>query len=50
MGKCHGRRDFEAFANARGVLHYSSTVDPCVRHPRYAKHDLERPVGTKRMP
>ena len=47
MGKYHGRWGFEAFTNARGVLHHSSSVDPGVRYPPYAKHELERVVVNK---
>jgi acyl-CoA reductase-like NAD-dependent aldehyde dehydrogenase len=50
MGKYHGRWGFEAFTNARGVLHHSSTVDPGVRYPPYAKHGLERVAVNKLMP
>lgn len=50
MGKYHGRWGFEAFTNARGVLHHSSAVDPGVRYPPYARHALERVVVNKLMP
>lgn len=50
MGKYHGRWGFEAFTNARGVLHHSSAVDPGVRYPPYASHGLERVVVNKLMP
>jgi acyl-CoA reductase-like NAD-dependent aldehyde dehydrogenase len=50
MGKYHGRWGFEAFTNARGVLHHSSTVDPGVRYPPYADHSLERVVVNELMP
>jgi hypothetical protein len=44
MGKYHGNWGFEAFTNARGVLHHSTLVDPGVRYPRYAKRGLERVI------
>jgi acyl-CoA reductase-like NAD-dependent aldehyde dehydrogenase len=50
MGKYHGRWGFEAFTNARGVLHHSTKVDPGVRYPPYSKHKLERPIVNKLMP
>lgn len=50
MGKYHGRWGFEAFTNARGVLHHSSAVDPGVRYPPYARHALERVVVNQLMP
>jgi len=50
MGKYHGRWGFEAFTNARGVLHHSSAVDPGVRYPPYADHSLERVVVNELMP
>jgi acyl-CoA reductase-like NAD-dependent aldehyde dehydrogenase len=50
MGKYHGRWGFEAFTNARGVLHHSSRVDPGVRYPPYDRHSLERPLVNKLMP
>jgi hypothetical protein len=50
MGKYHGRWGFEAFTNARGVLHHSAIVDPGVRYPPYSKHPLERKIESKLMP
>jgi aldehyde dehydrogenase (NAD+) len=50
MGKYHGHWGFEAFTNARGVLHHSSMVDPGVRYPPYARHGLERTLVNKLMP
>jgi len=50
MGKYHGHWGFEAFTNARGVLHHSTLVDPGVRYPPYAKHGLERVIVNKLMP
>jgi len=50
MGKYHGRWGFEAFSNARGVLHHSSHVDPGVRYPPYSAHELERPLVNRLMP
>jgi aldehyde dehydrogenase (NAD+) len=50
MGKYHGRWGFEAFTNARGVLHHSTRVDPGVRYPPYSKHKLERKIEGKMMP
>jgi hypothetical protein len=50
MGSCHGRRDFEAFANARSLLQHSSSVDPGVRYPPHANHALERVAVNKLMP
>lgn len=41
MGKYHGRWGFEAFTNARGVLHHSAQIDPGVMYPPYADHGLE---------
>lgn len=42
MGKYHGRWGFEAFTNARGVLHHSAKIDSGVMFPPYAEHGLER--------
>jgi aldehyde dehydrogenase (NAD+) len=50
MGKYHGHWGFEAFTNARGVLHHSSLVDPGVRYPPYTRHTLERPLINQLMP
>lgn len=50
MGKYHGRWGFEAFTNARGVLHHSSAVDPGVRYPPYSKDAIERRIVNKLMP
>ncbi len=50
MGKFHGHWGFEAFINARGVLHHSSGNDPGVRYPAYAKHRHERAMINKLMP
>jgi acyl-CoA reductase-like NAD-dependent aldehyde dehydrogenase len=47
MGKYHGHWGFEAFTNARGVLYHSPLLDPGVKYPPYAKHQLERRVETK---
>ncbi|MGZ6268308.1 MAG: aldehyde dehydrogenase family protein [Candidatus Limnocylindrales bacterium] len=41
MGKYHGRWGFEAFTNARGVLHHSAQIDPGVMYPPYADHGPE---------
>ncbi|MGO2746508.1 aldehyde dehydrogenase family protein [Microbacterium sp.] len=38
MGKYHGRFGFEAFTNARGVLHHSTSVDPRIKYPPYGTH------------
>jgi aldehyde dehydrogenase (NAD+) len=40
-GKYHGRSGFEAFTNARGVLHHSAQIDPGVMCPPYAEHGFE---------
>ncbi len=37
MGKYHGEWGFRAYANARGVLYRSTTIDPSVRYPPYKK-------------
>jgi aldehyde dehydrogenase (NAD+) len=50
MGKYHGRWDFEAFTNARGVLYHSARIDPGVRYPPYTRHTLERKIESKLMP
>ncbi|KDR38179.1 aldehyde dehydrogenase family protein [Caballeronia glathei] len=50
MGKYHGHWGFEAFTNARGVLHHSTLVDPGVRYPPYTKHGFERAIVNKLMP
>ncbi|CAN7784148.1 aldehyde dehydrogenase family protein [Paraburkholderia hospita] len=50
MGKYHGHWGFEAFTNARGVLHHSTRVDPGVRYPPYTKHGFERAIVNKLMP
>lgn len=50
MGKYHGRWGFEAFTNARGVLHHSTAIDPGVRYPPYDKHRVERVIVNKLMP
>ncbi len=50
MGKYHGHWGFEAFTNARGVLHHSTLVDAGVRYPPYAAHALERPLVNELMP
>ncbi len=50
MGKYHGHWGFEAFTNARGVLHHSAKLDPGVRYPPYSKHTLQRKVMNKLMP
>jgi acyl-CoA reductase-like NAD-dependent aldehyde dehydrogenase len=47
MGKYHGRWGFEAFTNARGVLHHSSKIDPGVRYPPYSQHTFERKIVAK---
>jgi acyl-CoA reductase-like NAD-dependent aldehyde dehydrogenase len=49
MGKYHGHWGFEAFTNARGVLHHSSLIDPGVRYPPYSEHKLERTIMKKLM-
>ncbi len=50
MGKYHGRWGFEAFTNARGVLHHGATIDPGVRYPPYSKHGFARRIQAKFMP
>ena len=50
MGKYHGHWGFEAFTNARGVLHHSAKLDPGVRYPPYSKHTLQRMATNKLMP
>ena len=49
MGKYHGKWGFEAFTNARGVMHHGTRIDPAVRYPPYAKHILERKLEAKLM-
>ena len=49
MGKYHGKWGFEAFTNARGVMHHGTRIDPAVRYPPYAKHTLERKLEAKLM-
>ena len=46
-GKYHGRWGFEAFTNARGVLHHSPRIDPGVRYPPYSQHRRERALESK---
>jgi acyl-CoA reductase-like NAD-dependent aldehyde dehydrogenase len=50
MGKYHGHWGFEAFTNARGVLHHSAKVDPGVRYPPYSQNTLQRKIVNKLMP
>ncbi len=50
MGKYHGRWGFEAFTNARGVLHHGAAIDPGVRYPPYSKHGFARRIQAKFMP
>jgi len=45
MGKYHGRWGFEAFTNARGVMHQGTQFDPEIRYPPYSKHTLERKIS-----
>jgi aldehyde dehydrogenase (NAD+) len=50
MGKYNGRAGFEAFTNARGVMHHGTSIDPAVRYPPYAMNTFARKLEEKLIP
>ncbi len=49
MGKYHGKRGFEAFTNALGVLYHGASVDPGLRYPPYSTHAFECKIESRLM-